>query len=162
MSEAHSTPRVRGSWSQTHGHCKGYKPTRAYLAWVNMRERCKNPKRGCFADYGGRDIRVCERWSGVGGFANFVADMGEPPEGMTLDRINNWGDYEPSNCRWTTRKTQQRNTRRNVLVTFQGRTLCLSAWSEETGIPRTALEHRLRRGWSVERMMTQPVQQKKV
>lgn len=87
----------------------GMRSARTYGTWKGMRNRCNNPNTADYPRWGGRGIRVCERWDD---FANFYADMGEPPVGTTLDRINNDGNYEPDNCRWATRSEQARNQKR--------------------------------------------------
>ena len=81
----------------------------SWNSWKCMRDRCANPKAKDWPRYGGRGIRVCARWQGRDGFVNFLADMGPRPAGMTLDRIDNDGNYEPSNCRWATPKQQRAN-----------------------------------------------------
>lgn len=95
--------------NKTHG--LSYHP----LYWVHhaMHQRCSNPRYPRYADWGGRGIQVCARWSGLYGLTNFVADMGERPVGLTLDRRDNDGNYEPDNCQWATPKEQQANTRRS-------------------------------------------------
>ena len=86
----------------------GYNRSPTYVVWSNMLARCSNPKRPDYKNYGGRGILVCDQWKI---FANFLADMGQKPEGLTLDRIDNDGNYEPNNCRWATVSEQRRNQR---------------------------------------------------
>jgi hypothetical protein len=133
-----------------HGHAIG-KGSRTYWSWVAMRSRCYNSRASRYERYGGRGIKVCARW--LGSFENFLADMGERPVGQTLDRINNDGDYEPGNCRWATPRQQSRHTRTNRMLTSNGETRCISEWVEVTGLPRTVIETRLRRGLSGERVL---------
>jgi hypothetical protein len=119
-----------------------------------MKCRCYNPKDINYLRYGGRGITVCDRWRDS--FTNFLADMGECPKRLTLDRIDNDGNYEAGNCRWATPKQQQRNKRYNLVLTHNGRTQCLKAWAEETGLNYNTLHGRLRNGWSVSEALTTP------
>jgi len=118
----------------------GGKGTKAYQAWKNMRQRCANPNGPQWNDYGGRGITVCERWND---FANFLADMGNPPDGRSLDRIDNDKGYGPDNCRWATSKEQNRNKRSNHMVTYKGIKKPLSEWCEVLGVSYSAAVQRL-------------------
>ena len=127
-------------FSRTHGMC--YRSE--YNIWLGVRARCMNPKSARYADYGGRGIRVCERW---GNFENFVEDMGERPKGYSLDRIDNDGDYCPGNCRWATRKQQANNTRANKVLQYAGQAMTEAEWARRMGIKRSTLQYRLNAGW---------------
>lgn len=140
---------LSGSWTK-----HGKTGSRAYSAWCGMHSRC-----GDLDDlnYGGREIKVCDHWDS---FENFFADMGEPQEGYSIDRIDNDGNYEPSNCRWATCKEQARNRRSNIQIRFNNRSLTLSEWSEILGINRSTLRARINRyGWPVIKALTTPARQ---
>lgn len=119
-----------------------------YIAWQLMHDRCENPTNENYPRYGGRGVHVCPRWRN---YELFFEDMGVRPQGMTLDRIDNDGNYEPRNCRWATRSEQGRNKSTNRRITAHGETHVLAEWAEIAGIPRERIANRLRRGWSPER-----------
>lgn len=139
-----------------HGYSVGGRADTTLTVWNSLRARCSNPKNKAYADYGARGIRVCERWLGPAGFANFLADMGDRPTGMTIDRIDNDGNYEPGNCRWADYKTQARNNRRNRVLHCFGESLTVAGWSERTGIGSSTILNRLRSGWDAQRAITTP------
>lgn len=114
---------------------------RTYQTWLSMIYRCYNVDHASYPNYGGRGIKVCDRWKNS--FENFIADKGERPEGYSLDRIDNDGNYEPSNCRWSTRLEQANNKRNNRFIEINGKTLTVAQWSDETGIPRSTISRRL-------------------
>ena len=118
---------------------------RTYNTWVNLFGRCENPNNPAYKWYGGRGIKVCERWRD---FGSFVSDMGFRPEGLTLNRKDNDGHYEPSNCEWADAYDQQRNKSSNVLLVYLGETKTIQAWSEILDIPATRLAQRKRAGFS--------------
>lgn len=93
-----------------HGHCISNKQTKTYNSWYRMKSRCNDPKNKCYKHYGGRGIKVCDRW--LHSFPAFLEDMGERPEGYSIDRTDNDGNYEKSNCRWATQSTQNKNRRK--------------------------------------------------
>lgn len=126
-----------------------------YHRWHAMMDRCYNPQCKSWSNYGGRGIKVCDRWHDA---ANFVADL---PEGyskfLELDRIDNDGDYEPGNIRWATRQQNTANRRTARLITFNGRTQSLSEWAEELQVHPSLIVSRIDEfGWSVERALTEP------
>ena len=137
----------------THGRSR----CREYIIYLNMKDRCYNEKNTFYPHYGGRGITVSPRWLGDDGFENFLADMGEPPEGMSLDRIDNDGHYTPENCRWATDSQQNKNTRRNRYFEFNGRKQTLTDWANELGFNKVTLWSRIKRGWAVESAFTAPV-----
>ena len=120
----------------------GMKKTRVYTIWTRMKQRCLDLNSTEYKRYGGRGIRVCERWLK---FENFLADMGEPPAGMQIERRDNDGHYEPSNCRWATVKEQANNRRTNRMIEFGGERLTVTQCAERIGIPPRRLQQRLRR-----------------
>ena len=126
-----------------------------YRIWKGMIQRCTDPHRKAYRNYIGRGIKVCERWKS---FSLFFADMGpKPTPKHTIERINNEGDYEPTNCRWATAKEQSRNRRNNHKLSLNGVTLIVSQWAEKLSVHPDTLNHRLHRGWSDERTLTQPL-----
>lgn len=117
-----------------------------YENWEHMIQRCNNPKYSRYYDYGGRGITICERWLS---FPNFYNDMSASwRSGLTIERIDNSGNYTPENCRWATRKEQSNNTRKNKFIEYLGKTLTISQWADFRGIPRHTLNTRITRGWA--------------
>lgn len=132
----------------------GMTNTKVFRIWQGMQARCYNPNNKKFPIYGGRGIKVCDRW--LESFENFFADMGHPQPHESIDRMNNDGDYCPENCRWTDNKTQQRNTRRNHFLVLGGESKTIAEWSEITGIGQDAISERIKRGWSDRDALTKP------
>lgn len=141
-----------------HSITHGMTNTGEFNAWMSMRGRCNSKTHHAYPSYGGRGISVCSRWDS---FQNFYADMGPRPEGMTIERRDNDGDYEPSNCVWATRIKQQRNRRTNRILTVNGISKCVSEWAEEIGIPFNVIHDRRRLGWSDEKAVTTPYKPRK-
>lgn len=133
----------------------GMSYTKTHQVWSAMKERCINSSHQAFSRYGGRGIKVCQRW--LESFQNFLDDMGEPPPGMSLDRKDVDGNYEPSNCRWATDTEQANNRRNTIYVEFDGRTQSVADWAREVGIPHKTLKHRIKTGWMPEKALTMSV-----
>lgn len=135
----------------------GMTKTTEHTIWLKMHSRCYNPKSKDYARYGGRGIKICDRWlkiRGVG-FGNFYEDMGARPKGMQIDRIDNNGNYCPENCRWVTPKQNTRNRRSSKMITFGEETKCIAQWADDLGIERKTLEYRLR-NMTTEKAFTTP------
>lgn len=145
-----------GCLKPRHGARRAGAETAEYRVWRAMLRRCRNPSCRDFKNYGGRGVVACPRWAL---FANFLEDVGQRPSNThQLDRIDNDGNYEPGNVRWATRGQQARNKRSNRLLTFDGRTQTLTAWSEECGIRRETISRRLEAGRTVQEALTAPVE----
>lgn len=119
-----------------------------------MIQRCTNPKHKSWNRYGGRGIKVCERW--LSSFEAFLQDMGEKPEGLTLERRDVDGNYKPNNCCWATWKTQHGNKSTNRRITFNGVAKNIKEWAEELGTSYAAIAYRLNAGWAVEEALMRP------
>jgi len=135
----------------THGNSKHP----LYQRWAGMVQRCNNPNHVGYKNYGARGIKVCDRWLK---FENFLADMGMPKEGESIDRIDVDGDYTPENCRWASSAEQARNTGRNVVVTVNGKSMTVRDWEIEKGVSRGAFQRRVDLGWPLEKAVTEPIQ----
>ena len=129
-----------------------------YRHWGRMHERCYSVNHRSYPRYGGRGIKVADRWNGLGGFANFLADMGPRPSPKhTVDRIDGDRDYGPDNCRWAT-VAEQNNNRGdyNVRLTVGDETKTVAEWAHSTGLPVGVIRTRLKRGWTHEQAVLAP------
>jgi len=132
--------------------------TKEWNSWYQMLSRCTHSGNGAYPCYGGAGITLCSKWQGEKGFENFFQDVGEAPTPKhSLDRIDNSKGYEPDNVRWATAKQQARNRRGNRNLTAFGKTQCLSAWAEETGIQATTIVARIAVGWDIKKVLSTPV-----
>lgn len=146
-----NTVKSLAKFRETHGRSIN---DRTYKVWIGIRNRCTRATTTTYANYGGRGITVCDRW--LDSFENFLADMGERPQGMSIGRIDNDGNYEPSNCRWETNSEQARNKRTSRYVTAFGQTKVMAEWCELYRIDNDTLRYRLGR-MSPEIALTRPV-----
>lgn len=130
--------------------------TRLHNIWITMRARCNKPNNTGWEKYGAKGIRVCDEWNNsFEPFRDWALQNGYSDK-LTLDRIDPYGNYEPSNCRWATQKEQQNNRSNNIFLTYKGETKRLEDWSKETGISHSVLYGRYKKGWDVNRIFEQP------
>lgn len=138
----------------------GLTHTRLFNIWSNLKQRCNNPNASGYDCYGGRGITYCKEWENFEPFMNWAVFNGYTDD-LTIDRINVNGNYEPDNCRWITIKEQMNNMRSNRLITYNGETHNLKQWSEIVNITYTTLHWRLSNGWSIEKVLTHNIKNKK-
>lgn len=134
----------------------GLRTSKIYTVWANMKQRCYNNKNAYYHCYGGKGVKICEEW--LKKFENFYdwSINNGYKEGLTIDRINVDGNYEPTNCKWATTKEQSLNTTRNVFLTYNGQTKTIYEWGMETGISNGTIRTRIKKlGWSVQRALTE-------
>lgn len=129
----------------------GLSRTPTYRAWLDMRYRCRNPNNKAYKNYGGRGITVCKEWNES--FAAFLADMGECPEGLSLNRQNNELGYFKDNCRWTTVEVQQRNKRNNIYINYEGIQYTRTELAVKFNLEPNTLKWRLQHGWNLDRAL---------
>lgn len=132
---------VLAARNNVHGFTRRGKRLKEYNIWLHIKRRCTNPNTQNFKRWGGRGITMCKRWSSS--FINFMSDMGNCPENYSIDRIDNDGNYEPSNCRWASQIEQCNNTSKNIKVTYNGEVKTISEWSRVLGIPYATLRFRI-------------------
>ncbi len=135
-----------------HRKLGGKSNTRTYKTYKNMMSRCYNNKCSHYKGYGGAGITVCDRWRDS--YLNFLEDMGERPDGTSIDRIDPSGNYIKSNCRWATAKEQCRNRKSNRILKHKGISATVAEWSEITGIGKYTISWRILHGWSIEEALT--------
>ncbi len=141
-----------GKINRTHGRSR----TPEYRIWTRIKSRCYNPNTTDYKYYGGRGIKMCDKW--VHSFEKFFLDMGKRPSLLhTIDRIENNVNYTPKNCRWATRETQTRNRTNTKTLTYKGQTKPMAEWAEIIGMPYTTIQSRVARGWPVFKIIETPV-----
>lgn len=134
----------------------GMKGTRIYRIWTGMKDRCLNSKSKYWERYGGRGIKVYEEWKKFENFYSWAMENGYS-EDLTLDRIDNDGNYEPNNCRWATYQEQENNRSNNKIIEYNGETMTVSQLANKYGIKPKILHSRLYKGWDIDRALTQKI-----
>lgn len=139
-----------------HGDCVNHTISRLYNIWAGMKARCYNTHNPRYEYYGKRGIKVCNGWLSFESFRRWALCNGYSDD-LTIDRIDNDGDYAPGNCRWTTQKVQSNNSRKNVTIEYNHSTHTISEWADIFGIPYKTLWYRISSGWDIETALTTPL-----
>lgn len=143
--------------ARTRKGAHGQRNSRIYTIWNNMKLRCYNKNQNNYFNYGGRGIKICDEWKNdFTTFYNWAIENGYSDE-LSIERINNDGDYEPSNCKWANLHEQARNKRNNRFLEHDGKKMIAPDWSKVTGIPEKIIYDRMTKGWDDERVLTQPI-----
>lgn len=146
----HGSTKACGCLKLKHGHARKGIESRTFRSWQHVLSRCTNPNNTHYNDYGGRGIRVCDRWYD---FLCFLEDMGECAPGLTIERIDNDKGYYKENCKWATRMEQAQNRRNTVRVTIGGISKTPSEWARASGLSRSTIEQRIAAGWPQDRWL---------
>lgn len=142
---------IASIYRKTHGK----RNTTEFNIWIGIKQRCTNSNNRMYPRYGGRGIKICDRW--VNSFEDFLKDMGcRPSLSHSIDRIDNDGDYSPENCRWAIHVTQANNTSTNHMIEHNGETKSIADWARETGIPANRIQSRISRGWNFLDILNEP------
>lgn len=157
LRRGHSTGCKCISVSKVRKHGMTYQPE--WKSWTGIKSRCYTKTDHHYKHYGARGIRVCGRWRES--FLNFYADMGKCPKGFTIERVNNDGNYEPSNCIWADKRTQCRNRRNNVWLTLNGKRKIINDWSKELGLGLSTMRYRRKKGLTDEQILSKPDQKRR-
>lgn len=147
------------SWERIYKYspCDNKVNRHLYDIWAKIKQRCRNPESQRYMDYGGRGIAICDEWhDDFDVFIEWAMNAGYEI-GLTIDRMNNDGNYEPDNCRWITKKEQNRNKRTNVMVTYHNRTMSLMNWCEELDLPYYTIQKRIKKGMNPIEALEKPV-----
>ena len=139
-----------------HGESK----TKFYKLWHGMIESCENPTNGSYKNYGAKGIKVCEEWHDYENFKNWALNKGYK-EGLSIDRIDNYDNYYPENCRWVSFIEQQNNKRNNHYITYNNKTQTMTDWARELGINYQTIIARLKRGWTEQEAVSIPIGEKR-
>lgn len=138
--------------SITHGLSK----SKIYAVYCTIKARCNNPNNNVYQYYGAKGVKLCSEWLNFENFYNWAINNGYK-EGLSIDRINVNGDYEPSNCRWATKEEQSNNRSNNHLITYNNQIHTISEWSKITGLTKSAIQYRLSKKWDIEKIFTTPL-----